>query len=123
MFMGSNIKLWFLIIFYISGEHQKFTRENNNKLLILFVIQLVNPVYVGLAESNVLTETNKVLSVRASDLLGRPVEVSVVLESLTDSSGKKVADIQFLQAVQSSDKYVIQFSCFNACESCMGINF
>jgi len=70
----------------------------------------VNPVYVGLADSNVLSESNKVLSVRASDLFGRAMDVSVLLESLTDSAGKKVADIQFIQAVPTTDKY--DFQCF-----------
>jgi hypothetical protein len=64
----------------------------------------VNPVYVGLSGSNVLNDVNKVLSVRAVDLLGRPVDVSVLLESVTDNSGKKVADIQSLQAVPAADK-------------------
>jgi hypothetical protein len=65
----------------------------------------VNPVYVGVSGSNVLNDGNKILSVKVADLFGRPVDVSVSLESLTSSTtGTKVPDIQLLQAVPSSDK-------------------
>jgi len=54
-----------------------------------------------LADSNVLTETNKVISIRGSDLLGRPLDISIQLESVTYSSdGKKVPAVEFIQAVQ-----------------------
>lgn len=67
----------------------------------------MNPVYVGVSGSNVLNDANKVLSVKVADLFGRPIDVAVSLESLTTSSGTKVPDVQLLQAVPSSDKYVL----------------
>lgn len=54
-----------------------------------------------------LNDANKVVSIRVADLFGKPVDVAVSLDSLTDSTGKKVADVQLLQAVLGTDKYVM----------------
>ncbi len=69
----------------------------------------MKPVYVGLAGPTILSEENKVISIRASDLLGRPVEVSVQLESLqAKDSETKVDGVQLVQATPSTtDKYDI----------------
>lgn len=58
------------------------------------------PVYIGLVGSNVISDSNKVITVKANDLMGRPVDVSVMLESLAERSGKAVSDVQFIQGVQ-----------------------
>lgn len=60
-------------------------------------------MFVGLAENGILSDSNKVLALRASDLLGRPLDVSVQLESVTNSKdGKKVDGVEFIQAVAST---------------------
>jgi oligosaccharyltransferase complex subunit delta (ribophorin II) len=63
----------------------------------------VKPVFVGISGSNVLSESVRVLSIRASDLLGRPLDISVQLDSLSGATDqKKVAGVESIQAVQSS---------------------
>ena len=39
------------------------------------------------------------ISIRGSDLLGRPLDINVQLESVIDADGKKVPVIEFIQAV------------------------
>ena len=58
---------------------------------------------MGLADKGILSDSNKVLTLRASDLLGRPVDVSVQLESSTnEKDGKKLEGVEFIQAVAST---------------------
>ena len=63
------------------------------------MFQFAVPVFVGLAGSNVLTDENKAISIRGSDLLGRPLDINVQLESVIDADGKKVPVVEFIQAV------------------------
>ncbi|CAG7819813.1 unnamed protein product [Allacma fusca] len=57
------------------------------------------PVYLGLAGSNVLTDANRVVTLRGSDLLGRPLDINVVLESAVSADGKKAVGVEFIQAL------------------------
>jgi len=66
-------------------------------------LQFLNPVYIGFLDTNVLSEANQVLKLEATDLMGRAVDVNVIMESIADKTGRKSSDIQFLQGLASSD--------------------
>jgi oligosaccharyltransferase complex subunit delta (ribophorin II) len=58
------------------------------------------PVFVGLAGGNVLTDSNRKVVLRGSDLLGRALDISIVLESAVSVEGKKAPGVEFIQALQ-----------------------